>query len=424
MILPSIDLMKGQAVQLVGGVEQALDAGDPFPIAQRFAVAGEIAVVDLDAALGQGDNSEIIERLLRTTPCRVGGGIRDIKGALSWLDKGATKVVLGTAAVAEVLEQLPADRVVAALDSVNGEVVVKGWRERTGRQVEERIHELRNLVGHFLITFVEREGRMQGIDLERAARYVEAARPARVTIAGGITTPDEVAALDRLGADAQIGMALYTGRLDLADALAAPLSSDRADGLWPTVVTDERGVALGLAYSDAASLREALRQRRGIYRSRSRGLWVKGETSGNTQELLKVDLDCDRDTLRFTVRQRGPFCHRDTRSCWGPDRGLDALTRLVEQRAVKAPPASYTRRLFANPDLLRAKLLEEAKELVDAETREDVIHEAADLLYFTLASLAAKGVSLEEVERELERRSLRVRRRGGDAKANVAEVEP
>ena len=169
---------------------------------------------------------------------------------------------------------------------MNGEVVVKGWRERTGRQVEERIHELRNLVGHFLITFVEREGRMQGIDLERAARYVEAARPARVTIAGGITTPDEVAALDRLGADSQIGMSLYTGKLNLADALVAPLSSDRADGLWPTVVTDERGVALGLAYSDGESLREAVGQRRGIYRSRSRGLWVKGETSGNTQEFL------------------------------------------------------------------------------------------------------------------------------------------
>lgn len=417
MILPSIDLMGGQAVQLVGGEKKALDAGDPRPIAEAFRLAGEIAVVDLDAALGQGDNSEIIRELIRLAPCRLGGGIRDAETALSWLDQGVTKVVLGTAAVPEILEQLPRDRVVAALDSVHGEVVVKGWREKTGARVEDRIAELRPLVGHFLVTFVEREGRMQGIDMERAQRIVEAARPARVTIAGGITTAEEIAQLDRLGADAQIGMALYTGRLDLADALAAPLTTDRPDGLWPTVVTDEHGIALGLAFSDRESLREAVHKRQGIYRSRSRGLWIKGETSGHTQELLGVALDCDRDTLRFTVRQSGAgFCHLDTRTCWGPDRGITSLTRLLEQRRKDAPPGSYTRRLCEDPELLRSKLLEEAGELARAKTREDTVHEAADLLYFTLVSLASRDIPLEEVERELDRRSLRVRRRPGNAK--------
>jgi phosphoribosyl-ATP pyrophosphohydrolase len=292
-------------------------------------------------------------------------------------------------------------------------------------------------VGHFLITFVEREGRMGGIDLERAKRIVDAAHPARVTIAGGITTADEVAALDRMGADAQIGMALYTGKLELATALAAPLHSDRPDGLWPTVVTDEQGVALGLAYSDSESLQQAVNQRRGIYRSRSRGLWVKGKSSGNTQELLRVELDCDRDTLRFTVRQRGSgFCHLDTRTCWGPDRGLSALARLLAQRRIEAPPGSYTKRLFEDPALLRAKLLEEARELADTlqpDTRDPdtdetdnesrdtlnksaVVHEAADLLYFTLVSLAANDISLSQVDDELDRRALRLGRRPGDAK--------
>ena len=143
MIVPSIDLQDGKAVQLVGGEKLALEAGDPAPIAERFALVGEVAVVDLDAALGRGSNAAVIEPLLRIAPCRVGGGIRDAQTARSWLDRGAIKVVLGTAAVPEVLQELPRERTIAALDARHGEVVVKGWTEGTGRTVLERIKELR-----------------------------------------------------------------------------------------------------------------------------------------------------------------------------------------------------------------------------------------------------------------------------------------
>ena len=333
MIVPSIDLMDGRAVQLVGGREKALDGGDPLEVAARFAVAGDLAVIDLDAALGQGSNSDTVADLVRRHRCRVGGGIRSVQSALEWLDRGAERVILGTAARPDVLSELPRERVIAAVDGVDGEVVVEGWRTGTGERMLDRIAALRDLVGGFLVTFVEREGRLGGIDLDAVRAVVEAAGGAHVTVAGGVTTADEVAEIDRLGADAQVGMALYTGRLGLADALAAPLVSDRADGLWPTVVVDELGVALGLAWSDLESLREAVERRRGVYRSRTRGLWVKGETSGATQELVRVDLDCDRDALRFTVRQAGAgFCHRDTRSCWGADRGLGALERRLAAR--------------------------------------------------------------------------------------------
>jgi phosphoribosyl-AMP cyclohydrolase len=162
-------------------------------------------------------------------------------------------------------------------------------------------------------------------------------------------------------------MALYTGRLDLADAIMAPLVSDRADGLWPTVVVDERGVALGLVYSSRESVREAVRRRMGVYQSRSRGLWVKGETSGATQDLIRIDLDCDRDSPRFVVRQRGPgFCHLDTRTCWGEDAGLGRLERTLASRKAAAPEGSYTAKLLADPALLGAKLREEAGELAEA----------------------------------------------------------
>jgi phosphoribosyl-ATP pyrophosphohydrolase len=232
-----------------------------------------------------------------------------------------------------------------------------------------------------------------------------------------VTTAQELAAIDAMGADAQVGMALYTGRMRLADAVGAVLRSDRPDGLWPTVVTDEHGVALGLAWSNLDSLHEALERGQGVYHSRKRGLWVKGAGSGATQELLKVSVDCDRDALRFVVRQAGAgFCHEDTWTCWGPAGGLPALARTMAERRERAPAGSYTRRLFDDPGLLRAKLLEEAGELGAAQTREEVIGETADVLYFALAAMTRAGVRLEEVEAELGRRGLRLTRRPGDAK--------
>jgi phosphoribosyl-AMP cyclohydrolase / phosphoribosyl-ATP pyrophosphohydrolase len=337
-----------------------------------------------------------------------------VEAAVRWLDLGARKVILGTAATPEVLSRLPRERAIAALDARHGEVVVEGWRKGTGRGVLERVAELRAHVGGFLVTFVEREGRMGGTDLELARAVVEAAgEGCRVTVAGGVTTADEIRALDAIGADAQVGMALYTGRLDLADAIMAPLATDRPDGLYPTVVVDERGVCLGLVYSSRDSIREAVRRRAGVYQSRSRGLWVKGETSGAVQELLRIDLDCDRDSPRFVVRQRGAgFCHEGTRTCWGEDAGLGRLQRTLARRRDGAPEGSYTARLFADPALLGAKLREEAAELAEAEGREQVVWEAADVLYFALARLAREGIDLAEIEAHLDRRALKVTRRG------------
>ncbi|MCB9664808.1 MAG: phosphoribosyl-ATP diphosphatase [Alphaproteobacteria bacterium] len=422
MIVPSIDLQGGHAVQLVGGEALAIDAGDPFPIAERFARVGEIAVIDLDAALGTGSNRELIERLCARFPCRVGGGIRDEATARRWLDAGAAKIILGTAATPELLSRLPRDRVIAALDAREGEVVTHGWQTRTGTSVEERLVALRDLVSGFLITFVEREGRMEGTAMDRVAPLIEEAGDARITFAGGITTIDEIAVLDRMGADAQVGMALYSGRLPLADAFGAPLRSDRPDELVPTVVTDLQGRALGLVYSSRESLRLALDEGRGVYWSRSRGeIWRKGETSGAVQRLVRAELDCDRDALRFVVDQAAPgFCHEGTWTCWGESHGLGALERTVAARRQDAPEGSYTRRLFDDPALLAAKLREEAQELAEAATPEHVAAEAADVLYFTLVRMAAAGVGLADVEAVLDARAHKVTRRPGDAKPQGA----
>ena len=417
MIIPSIDIEGGETVQLVGGKERVLSAGDPGPLARRFGRTGDVAVIDLDAARGRGSNRALIAPLLELAPCRVGGGIRDFDAAAAWLDAGARQIIIGTAAALPLLRRLPRDRVIAALDGIDGEIVVEGWQTRTGMPVLERMVELRDHVSGFLVTFVEREGRMQGIDLEAARCLRAAAGRARLTVAGGIREASEVAALDALGVDAQVGMALYTGRFDVADALAAMLRSEREDGLWPTLVCDDLGQALGLVWSNSQSLRQALASGRGVYQSRSRGRWEKGATSGNHQTLLRVALDCDRDALRFTVRQHGEgFCHLGTRDCFGDSHGLAGLEGRILARMQEAPPGSYTRRLLDNPDLLRAKLVEEATELAVAETPDEVREEAADLMYFAMTRLRRSGVSLASVGEALDRRALAFTRRSGDAK--------
>ena len=419
MIIPSIDLMGGRAVQLVGGERLEIDAGDPRPIMERFRVVGEVAVIDLDAAMGTGSNADLVTELCRMGPCRVGGGIRDVETAIHWLDAGASKVILGTAARPEILKELPRERTIAALDARNGVVVDQGWKNATGRGIFERLDELRAFVGGFLVTTVEREGRLGGADLELAEKLAGAAGNTRITLAGGVTAAEEIGMLDRLGCDAQVGMALYSGRMDLGDAVFAPGRSDRPDGLIPTVIADERGVALGLVYSDAESVKRAVGERRGIYHSRKRGLWIKGETSGDTQELLKVDWDCDRDCMRFTVRQAGRGnCHLGTRSCWGGvDTGLGGLERRIARQAAGSDSASYTKRLLAEPGLLDTKLREEINELIAADGPDHTAAEAADVLFFVMTALRRAGVPLEAVERELDRRALKVTRRKGDAKA-------
>jgi phosphoribosyl-ATP pyrophosphohydrolase len=419
MIVPSIDIMNGRAVQLRHGRDFVLDGGDPLDRLDEFSVAGEVAVVDLDAALGRGggSNTDLIRTLVRRGLCRVGGGIRDLDTARRWLDAGATHVMIGTAATPEFCGALPRERVIAAVDAVRNEIVVDGWRTKTGVNVVERVRELAPVVSGFLFTQVDKEGMMDGFDFGAVEQVVQAAAidgaPPRVTAAGGVTTAADIAALDRIGADAQVGMALYGGRLSLGDAVAAPLTKPLPGDVWPTVVCDEGGRTLGLVWSTRDSLARAVARRRGIYWSRSRqAIWEKGATSGNAQQLLRVDLDCDRDALRFTVRQQGSgFCHLDRLSCWPSEFDFSELERTLVARIAHPIPESGTAQLVSDRALLAAKLHEEADELAQAESPDDVVRETADVLYMALVALARGGGTLAEVRAELARRHRAVSRR-------------
>lgn len=416
MIIPSIDIQDGNAVQLIGGLVKAIDGGDPFQWAKKFGVAGEIAVIDLDAAMGKGENRNAIKELSKNYRCRVGGGIRTVQDGQELLNSGAQRIIIGTRATPDLLRELPKDRVIAALDARNGEVVIQGWKENTKRRVEERILELKGLVGGFLITLVETEGSMKGIDLRRCLELKEICGDLPLTVAGGVASVQEIATLDAAGIDVQVGMALYTGTFSYADGFLAPIL--KRPQPWPTVVCDEQGTALGLAWSTKQSVQAAFTEKRGVYFSRSRNsLWRKGESSGATQELLRVDLDCDRDCLRFTVKQNGTgFCHTEDYTCWGKAQGFVALMQTLEDRTLHSVAGSYTQKLLADERLLNAKILEETSEFLQARTEEEIISEAADLLYFTFVKLAKNRVSLADIAREFDERSLKTIRRGGEQK--------
>ena len=216
------------------------------------------------------------------------------------------------------------------------------------------------------------------------------------------------------------------------------IKSDRPDGLFPTVVTDEHGVCLGLVYSGEKSIESALQSGCGVYQSRRHGLWIKGRESGNTQQLVSIALDCDADALQFIVRQKGEgklstyivhsyrlqctgFCHLNTSTCFGPYSGISRLERTLIDRKESAPAGSYTARLFNEPKLLEAKIMEEASELCEASTKQDIAAEAADLLYFALTKCIAAGVSVEDIGHNLDLKSTKIVRRKGDAKPQWAE---
>ena len=223
MIIPCIDLMDGKVVQLVQGREKALEGDAPLEMLRKFAAFPEVQVIDLDAALGNGENSAIVELLAARAKCRVGGGVRTADRARRLVGLGAHRVIVGTAAftpaLAEIAGAVGPERVIVALDSKGGEIVVKGWREGTGLTAEEVVGRLAPYCSGFLCTYVDKEGMMQGTDLAWFRR-LRAATKHEITAAGGITTIEEIRELSAAGIHSALGMAIYTGRLDLAELAA------------------------------------------------------------------------------------------------------------------------------------------------------------------------------------------------------------
>jgi phosphoribosylformimino-5-aminoimidazole carboxamide ribonucleotide (ProFAR) isomerase len=220
MIIPCIDLMGRKVVQLVQGKEsaKALELPDPLAVLEKFASFAEIQVIDLDRALGRAGQADIVRELCRRKPCRVGGGIRTVERARDVVSDGASKVIVGSAAFTSrgvdheflgALEQeVSREKLMIAVDCLDDHVAVRGWREVLPLTSSEALPELEPYCSGFLCTCIEVEGKLQGTNLGWF-RKLRAATQHPITAAGGITTDEEISALEGMGIDAALGMAIY-----------------------------------------------------------------------------------------------------------------------------------------------------------------------------------------------------------------------
>jgi phosphoribosylformimino-5-aminoimidazole carboxamide ribotide isomerase len=222
MLIPSIDLQNGRVVQLVQGEKLALESSDLDAWIARFARFPIVQLIDLDAAMGVGQNDDLVRKVAAALPVRVGGGVRTVARAQELLEAGAGAVIVGSSLfrngrvdldfARRMADEVGIERVIGAVDAKGGQVAIHGWKTVLPITAVEAVQALDPYCGGFLYTHVDLEGMMQGTDMG-AIQAVAAATTRRLTAAGGITTRDEIDALDALGIDAVVGMAIYTGAL-------------------------------------------------------------------------------------------------------------------------------------------------------------------------------------------------------------------
>lgn len=427
MVISSIDLKNGHVVQLKNGKELVLQRDDADALIAQFDMFGEVAVIDLDAALGNIDakgnteNTHLLKSLLHRGNVRTGGGIRSVKRAKELISLGAEKVIIGSAAwkanpvpgesvlnedfLNELAAAIGKDRIIISVDAINGKIAVKGWTETVDIPLVEGAKQSEKFCSELLFTCVEKEGCMQGTNMD----YVRALREAvkcRVVVAGGVSSVQEIKELEKLHCDVQLGMALYTGKVDLKEAFVECLDFEKSP-LIPVIAQSVNGEVLMQGFANAEAVRKSFDCGRLTFWSRSRNeLWTKGDTSGNVLQVVKMRADCDRDCVLATVLPTGPACHTGSWTCFtsaiDEKSSMGRLYNVIADRFANPKPGSYTATL--DNKRVREKVEEEAEELCEAEGKEEVIWEAADLLYFVNVLMYKEGVSWKDVYDELDRR--------------------
>ena len=280
MVISSIDLKNGKVVQLKNGKDLVLERDDANALIENFDFYGEVAIIDLDAALGniiqEGKhrgttaNTELLKSLLRKGNVRVGGGIKDVKKAKELISLGAEKVIIGSAAWAssedrangkilntefldELVKTIGKQRIIISVDAIHGDIAVKGWTETAGIPLLEGAKEAEKYASELLFTCVEKEGCMTGTDLEQAKKLREAVK-CRIVVAGGVSTLEEVVTLEKMGCDVQLGMALYTEKVFLDQCFVECLNWEKAaetsGGLIPVIAQSTAGEVLMMGYAN------------------------------------------------------------------------------------------------------------------------------------------------------------------------------
>ena len=428
MVISSIDLKDGHVVQLKNGRDLVLQRDDADNLINEFNFYGEVAVIDLDAAMGNVDakgntvNTNLLKSLLRKGNVRTGGGIHTVKRARELISLGAEKVIIGSSAwnknpssndsvlntefLEELVQAIGKQRIIISVDAINGKIAVKGWTETIDVSLIEGAKQAEQYCSELLFTCVEKEGCMQGTNIDMAQELRNAVK-CRVVVAGGVSTESEIEQLEKMGCDVQLGMALYTNKGSLKDSFIRCLDWKKTDGMIPVIAQSEHGEVLMMGYANHEAFKKTFDTKKLTFWSRTRNtLWTKGETSGHFLEVKKLRADCDRDTVLATVIPHGGVCHTGSFNCFSSEAdeksSMERLYGTIAERFANPKPGSYTATLDSKR--VREKIEEEAEELCEADGKDEVIWEAADLLYFVSVLMYKEGVNWNDIYSELDRR--------------------
>lgn len=427
--IPTLDISQGKAVLVQHGkVYNVL--GDAMEKANFLSMVPHFQVVDIDAAMETGNNRELIKQICQKYRCYAGGGIRTYEDACDILNSSAKRVIVSTA-IDDLIGKVPKDRMIVAFDiDLNFGVFSKGRLGKMQETLFELIEKYKDQIEMMTITFHDAEGTCSGIpfkQVQEIKQFIdEKGMNIKLVFAGGLAKVEELEKLFKMNVVPQFGSGFWNGKFTLGDvfkAMSGFISEKKCveyqgTKLIPTIVQSVDGQVLGLVFSTPETIKSSVDSRIATFFSRDQmSVWIKGATSGNYFKLKHIHYCCDGTSVRFVV-EGDNFCHTGSESCFGntdPARAsLKSVQRLLQMRLASGDEKSYTRKLMNDGYKVHSKVLEEAEELVCASRPEEIIHEAADLLYFILMFLEKQSVSVEDVESELIKRQYTVLKSGFD----------
>lgn len=412
MIIPAIELRGGKVVTVQADESCRIHEDDPVELARALYRLGELVVIDLDAAQDIGDNLDLIRQICRVAECRVGGGIRDERRGDLLLRAGAKQLLVGTGADEELLARFPRKKVLVVMDIQDGRVVRRSRSEETDIDPVDLAIRLREHCAGFVYTLVGHRVRMERPELQRFEQLKSALPGHRLTAAGGFSTVEDLRELDRMGLDGQVTYGHSPCGTDLAEAFVSVLDTEKSSGLLPVVVQDTTGQVLALMHANPEAVLMSVQTGMATYWSAGQGkIFTKGQSSGNTHDVITVRPDCTRGALLFTVKPTGPSCHLGRYSCFDDmSYNLHRIEQLMQDRkSAEDSRKSYTQLMLADRQAIKERILEEAASLAKAGSGDEVLWETADLLYFVLLNLVHEDLSLDDVNRELRGRAGRRR---------------
>ena len=412
--IPTLDISNEKAVLVKNGKVYKI-LGDAMEKAKFLSIHKHFQIVDIDRAIGTGNNTELIKSIVQRYPCYVGGGIRSYDDAIEFLNSSARRVIVSTNLSSEFIHSIPKERLIIDFDiDQDYKVFIKGRTEINTTNFFDLLKMYCNYVEMITITFHHTEGTCAGIPMKQIEDIKQVLEPynIKIVVAGGISSIDEIERLKQMNVIPQFGSAFWNGLFTLGDVYSIMLNEKRQSKwiatekkiiLYPCIVQNINGVVLGLTYCSKESLKISVDSRIATFYSRDRDtLWIKGANSGSYHTVQYVHLNCDNTSIRMIV-DGNIFCHLDCISCFGhcdPSRGnLKSLQKIIQQ----SREGSYTSDLLKSETKIKSKLLEETEELVCSKGLE-VIHETADLLYFICMFLQKNKIDITDVEQELIKR--------------------